>query len=81
MLPNNSELLFEIREDIAALLAAQQGQEQGPLPERLPCVPLDLKTRFTEALKLNKPDSFKELEDFLLKEGWDALLYRFEEVR
>lgn len=79
----DSKLLFEIREAVeglGALWAAQWGQEQGLSLPRLPDVPLDLKSRFIEALRLNTPDSFQRLEDFPLREGWDALVYHFEEV-
>lgn len=62
-------------------MAAQRGQEQGPSPQLLPYIPLDLKSRFEAALKLHKPDTYQRLEDFPLKEGWDALVYHFEEVR
>ena len=65
---DNSKLMFEIRDAVegpGALWAAQRGQEQGASPPRLPYVPLDLRSRFIDALRLNTPDSFQRLEDFL----------------
>lgn len=80
----DSKLLFEIRdavEGLGALWATQWGQEQGPSLQRLPHVPLDLESCFIDALRRDTPESFHTLEDFPLKEGWDALVYHFEEVR
>lgn len=80
----NSQLLFEIRDAVqglGVLLAAQRGQEPGPPPQLLPAVPPNLENRFREAIELNRPDSFQTLDDFPLKEGWDALVWHFEEAR
>jgi hypothetical protein len=76
--PMELDLTTTISGRVDEILAIVRRESRAPNPVTLPDIPDTLAGRFRSSLQVNPPQTFSNIEQMPLKEGFDALYERFQ---